>query len=295
MNYDKIVYRPPIESNTLLLQVTSGCSHNSCAYCNMYKNIRFQKENLSKIEKDLQEASKLHKDDSRIYLLNGDPFILTAEELKSIAVLIKRYLPKCKTIAMYASIKSIKLKTIKELKELHNLGIDDLYIGLESGNDEVLLNINKGNTSKEALEELRKLDKAGIGYYCMIMTGIAGAGKGIRNAIDTANLLNKVNCKGIFPLSLILMPGTKLNSDCLLGKFKEATELERLVELKILIRHLNVNENTLFSSKHDSNFTQMSGKLPRDKEEFIKRIDIILENYDEITLKLEFDRNLRSL
>ncbi|NFT08761.1 MULTISPECIES: radical SAM protein [Clostridium] len=295
MNYDKIIYRPPIETNTLLLQVTSGCSHNSCAYCNMYKNIRFQKEDLDQIEKDLKEASKLHKDDLRIYLLNGDPFILTTEELKSIAILIKKHLPKCKTIAMYASIKSIKLKTIDELKDLHDLGIDDLYIGLESGNDEVLLNINKGNTSKEALDELTKLDKAGIGYYCMVMTGVAGTGKGIRNATDTAKLLNKVNSKGIFPLSLILMPGTKLNSDCLLGKFKEATELERLVELRTLIKNLNVNENTLFSSKHESNFTKMSGKLPRDKEEFIKRLDIILENYDEMRLKLEFNRNLRSL
>ncbi|MDR5587847.1 MULTISPECIES: radical SAM protein [Clostridium] len=295
MNYDKIIYRPPIESNTLLLQVTSGCSHNSCAYCNMYKNIKFQKEDLNQIEEDLKEASRLHKDDSRIYLLNGDPFILNTEELKNIAILIRKYLPKCKTIAMYASIKSIKLKTIDELKELRKLGINDLYIGLESGNDEVLLNINKGNASKDALEQLRKLDEAGIGYYCMVMTGVAGAGKGIRNATDTAKLLNKVNSKGIFPLSLILMSGTKLNSDCLLGKFKEATELERLVELRTLIKNLNVNENTLFSSKHESNFIQMSGKLPRDKEEFIKRLDIILENYDEMRLKFEFNRNLRSL
>ncbi|AOR23520.1 radical SAM protein [Clostridium taeniosporum] len=295
MNYNKIIYRPPIESNTLLLQVTLGCSHNSCAYCNMYKNIKFQKENLKKIERDLKEASKLHKYDSRIYLLNGDPFILTTKELKSIATLINKYLPKCKTIAMYASIKSIKSKTLDELKELHELGINDLYIGLESGNDEVLLNINKGNNSKEALNELKKLDEAGIEYYCMVMTGIAGFGKGIRNAIDTAELLSKVNSKGIFPLSLLLMPGTKLYSDYLIGKFKEATELERLLELKTLIKNLNVNENTLFSSKHETNFIQMSGKLPRDKKEFIKRLDIILENYDEMRLKLEFNRNSRSL
>ncbi|SMB93229.1 Radical SAM superfamily protein [Desulfonispora thiosulfatigenes DSM 11270] len=291
MHYDETIYRPPLEANTILLQVTSGCSHNNCTYCGMYKDIKFEMTSLAQIEEDLKELITLNTTIKRIYLLNGDPFSLSAERLKTIALLIKKYLPKCKTISMYASIKGIKTKTIEELRELKSLGIGDLYIGLESGNDEVLKNINKGTTAKETKAQMQRLNEVGIRFFSIIMYGVAGKDKGIANAIDTAKLLNEVKSKGIFPMSLTLVPGTKLHNDYLSGDFKEASELERLIELKTLIENLSLENSTVFSAQHPSNTVPLSGIMPRNKQDLIATLNKVIENTDEESLKSKFARN----
>lgn len=276
MKYDNNIYRPPSEAYTLLLQVTSGCSHNDCTYCSMYKDVNFKMESLEQIEKDLIEANKFHKDTKRIYLLNGDPFSLSADKLKSIAKLIRKYLPNCETISMYASVKNIKNKTLEELKELRALGINDLYIGVESGNDQALTNVNKGNTSKEAREELEKLNRASIDFISIILYGIAGHGKSIENAIDTAELLNSVRSKAIALMNLTLLPSSDLYKESIRGDFVEASEQEKLIEVKTLIENLELKDNTLFSSIHISNLELLNGILPRDKNTFIDKLNKVI-------------------
>lgn len=183
--------------------MTSGCSHNKCSYCSIYKNIPFKIESLEQIEKDLIEAKKTHINTERIYLLNGDPFSLSADRLKS-----------------------------KELKELRALGINDLYIGVETGLDESLKRINKGNTSKEAKEELQRLNEASIDFISIIMYGVAGRGKGTENALANANLLNSVRSKAIALMNLTLIPDTDLYEEAKRGDFIEASEKEKLIEEK---------------------------------------------------------------
>lgn len=252
MKYDQVIYRPPSEAYTLLLQVSSGCSHNKCSYCSMYKGTPFKMESLEQIEKDLIKAKKTHKNTPRIYLLNGDPFCLSANKLKSVAKLIHKHLPNCKTISMYASISNIKDKTMQELKELRSLGINDLYIGVETGFDESLKRINKGNTSKEASTQLQRLNEASIDFISIIMYGVAGKGRGIENALATAHLLNSVQSKAIALMNLTLIPGTDLYEEGKRGDFVEASEKEKLIEEKTLIQNLNVKDDTLFSSIHIS-------------------------------------------
>lgn len=276
MKYDEMIYRPPSEAYTLLLQVTSGCSHNKCSYCNMYKNINFKTESLEQIEKDLIEAKKTHKYTKKIYLLNGDPFSLSANKLKSIAKLIRKHLPNCETISMYASINNIQNKSMEELKELQALGINDLYIGVETGYDESLKHINKGNTSKEAVEQLQRLNEASIDFISIIMYGVAGKNKGIENALATAKLLNSVKSKAIALMNLTLIPGTDLYEEALRGDFIEASEKEKLIEEKTLIENLNLKDDTLFSSIHMSNIESLNGFLPRDKDSFIKRLNKVI-------------------
>ncbi|TYR78704.1 radical SAM protein [Priestia megaterium] len=280
MKYDEKIYRPPLEANTLLLQVTSGCSNNNCTYCNMYKDVNFKTETLDQIEKDLLEARGYYPDAKRIYLLNGDPFILSAKRLKDIAKLVKKHLPECETITMYASIQSIALKTMEELKELKAAGINDLYIGLESGNDEVLDHVKKGYTANEAKKQLQRLNEAGIEFFSIIMYGIAGKGKGISNAVDTAALLSEVKSKSIFPMSTTLIPGTELHMEYLRGEFEEATEMERIIELKALIENLNVKDDTIISTLHASNSLTISGILPRDKKTFVDGLNDFIKNTD---------------
>ena len=273
MKYDNNIYRPPSEAYTPLLQVTSGCSHNQCTYCNMYKEVPFKTESLEQIEKDLIEAKKTHQDTKKIYLLNGDPFSLSTDRLKSIAKLIQKHLPNCKTISMYSSVKSIKNKTMEDLKELRSLGINDLYIGVETGYDPSLEHVNKGNTSKEAKEELQRLNQASIDFISIIMYGIAGKDKGVENALATAELLNSVRSKAIALMNLTLIPGTDLYREALAGEFIEASQEEKLVEIKTLIENLDLKDQTLFSSIHISNIEPLNGYLPRDKEFFLKRLE----------------------
>ncbi len=276
MKYDNIIYRPPSEANTLLLQVTSGCSHNKCSYCSMYRDIPFKTESLEQIEKDLIKAKVFHKNTKRIYLLNGDPFTLNADKLKSIAQLIHTHLPNCETISMYSSIKSIKNKSLQELKELRSLGINDLYIGIETGCDESLEYINKGNNSREAIKELKRLNDASIDFISIIMYGIAGYDKGVENAIATAKLLNSVRSKAIALMNLTLIPGTELYEETIKGNFVQASEQEKLIEIKTLIEHLHLKDETLFSSIHISNLAPLNGILPRDKELFIDRLNRVI-------------------
>ena len=156
MHYDEKIYRPPQEANTLLLQVTSGCSHNECIYCSMYKGVKFKLSPIEEIKQDLKEFQMIYPQADRIHLLNGDPFCLSTGKLKEICNLILEYLPFVRTITMYTSIKNIMLKTLEELIELKELGINDLYIGLETGNEETLKDIKKGSTAQDALREMKK-------------------------------------------------------------------------------------------------------------------------------------------
>ena len=146
MKYTGQVYRPPFEANSLRLQVTVGCSHNKCTFCTMYQNTPFQVERMEQIEQDLREARQMYPLVRRIFLVNADPFVLSAEKLKAIARKINEILPEVETIAMYASVKNILDKTDEDLKELRALKINELNIGIESGMDEVMRHLNKGFT-----------------------------------------------------------------------------------------------------------------------------------------------------
>ena len=186
MHYTGTIYRPPFEARSLLLQVTTGCSHNRCSFCTMYRDEQFRIEPLEQIEEDLEEAREYVPGVTRVFLENGDPFALSADRLEQIAVKIHEYLPKVETIAMYASIKNVIGKTDEELKRLRTLGINELNIGVESGLDEALTYMNKGYTAEQAVYELKRLRAAGIDYGANIILGCAGAKLRHENAVATA-------------------------------------------------------------------------------------------------------------
>ena len=191
MHYTGTIYRPPFEARSLLLQVTTGCSHNRCSFCTMYRDEQFRIEPLEQIEEDLEEAGEYVPGVTRVFLENGDPFALSADRLEQIAVMIHEYLPKVETIAMYASIKNVIGKTDEELSRLRMLGINELNIGVESGLDEALTYMNKGYTAEQAVFELKRLRAAGIDHGANIILGCAGAKLRHENAVATAALLNE--------------------------------------------------------------------------------------------------------
>lgn len=280
MKYDEQIYRPPKEARSILLQVTSGCTHNKCKFCGMYRYTNFKMESLDQIEKDVVEMSMhpYYKNSKRVFLLNGNPFVLKTERLIDISKIIHKYLKNVEVITMYASIKDIEAKTDEELKILKDAGINDLYIGVESGNEEALKFINKGNTAKEAVEQMKRLDKFGYYYYAMILTGLMGKGedKAIENGKITGEMLTQVNPRGIFPMSVTLVPGTELWDMAQRDEYEEASEYDRLVELREIVRYTNPEKTALISSAHNSNTMFIKGILPDDRERLLSEIDEIL-------------------
>ena len=223
----------------------------------------------------------------RIFLVNGDAFVLKAEYLKNIALKIKEYFPECKTITMYASIQNIKAKTDEELKELKELGINDLYVGVESGVEEVITHINKGHTVQEAKEQLERLNKVGMTHRALLMLGVAGKGNGQQNAIETAKFLNETKPNLIWVGTLGVFEGTKMEQEVKEGTFVEATEIENLMELKTLLNNIEL-ENVPFYCVHTTNVIPVLGLLPRDRDQMLQKIDAGIKSLGEEALSTTF-------
>lgn len=272
MKYTGVTYRPPFEASSLLLQVTAGCSHNSCSFCTMYRNTPFHVESLEQIEKDLDEAKEYYPHAKRVFLENGDPFVLSAERLKKIAELIHQKLHQVETIAMYASINNIKTKSDEDLKVLRALGINELNIGVESGLDEALLVMQKGYSSEEALTQLLRLKEAGIDYGANVIFGSAGPNLRIENAIRTAELLNKTDPYLIFTGTIHADPGCPLYEQLQNGEFVENTIGEYLEEEEVFLQHLKV-DNCFYFGLHPSNIVKMAGQLGEDNTELLNAIE----------------------
>jgi radical SAM superfamily enzyme YgiQ (UPF0313 family) len=272
MNYTGPVFRPPFEANSLLLQVTVGCSHNACTFCTMYRDTCFQVAPMEQIEQDLQEAKKLYGSVRRIFLVNADPFVLSADRLKAIALKINEVFPEIETIAAYASVKNIIDKTDEELKELRALKINELNIGIESGLDDVLHHLNKGFTLEEARTQLQRLNKAGLDFSANIILGAAGEKNSLDHARASAKLLNEVKPYLIFLATLHVDAGSPLYEELKAGKFIENTLGGNLNEEIELLKLLNLN-NCVFFGLHTSNVVPVIGKLPLDKDNMLKLLE----------------------
>ena len=271
MNLSGMVYRPPYEANSLLLQVTLGCSHNKCTFCYMYPDVQFTICPMEQIEADIEEAAQVCPDVARVFLEHGDAFVLSADKLTQIAEAIHRKLPKVKTIAMYASIPNIRGKSDAELRLLRDAGIGDLDIGLESGLDEALALMNKGYTSDEALEQLLRLNAAGITYIANVILGCGGPDLCRENAEATARLLNAVQPNLLFVGTLHAEPGSRLYIGMQTGAFRECTFRQLLDEQEHFIECLEL-EDTYYFGSHPSNIVPMQAVLPLHKEEMLEEV-----------------------
>lgn len=282
MHYTGQVYRPPLEARTPLLEITVGCSHNKCSFCTMYNRTPFFIAPIEQVEADLREVASYFPDLDRIYLLNGDPFVLSTEKLVEVANLINHYLPNMKTITSYASFYNLKNKSAEDLKKLKALGYNELYIGVETAYEPALSYINKGCNLDEYYEGLGKLKEAGIDYHAILMLGIAGAGNSIENAKATAKFLNFYPPKSVFPMTTDVQPGSLLYQMREDGDFKEATIREGLCEQIALVENLDMPDDTLFSSGHAVNLFSISHRF-KNKDLILKKLHYALENTrDEI-------------
>ncbi len=292
MHFTGRTWRPPYEAYSIIIQATVGCTYNKCSFCNLYKDECFNMSPMTEFEEDLAEIKNYQPNARRVFLTGANPFAMSYENLKLRALTIRDYLIKCQSIAMFASIRDIKDKEVWQLKRLRAMGINGLSIGIESGDDETLILANKGYTSNDIIEQCRKLDEAGIEYYFVYMTGLAGKGNGINNAINTAKIINQLNPYFISIDSLTLFPGTTLFDMEKKGQFIPTGEKERLVELQMLIKSLQIRTHLLANTI--SNFYPLTGYLPYDKDKIVSKLQEVCGETNEDDM-IQYRTNLKSL
>ena len=289
MHYEGICIRPPSEAFSILLQVTLGCSHNKCSFCGTYKDKRFQIKDDKIILGDILFASKYMKQQDRVFLMDGDALIIPQKRLMWILDRIREHLPWVKRVGAYANAKSIRMKTLEQLIELrkNNLGI--LYLGVETGDDELLKKINKGTSAENLVNMGRKVKEAGIKLSVTVLLGIAGREGSLRHARATGKLLSAMDPNYVGALTLMLIPGTPMHEEFANGTLELPTEREFLMELREMIANTNLSRG-LFFSNHASNYLPVKARLPKGKQDALNLIDSALNG--EIGLKPEWMRAL---
>lgn len=271
MHYTGMTFRPPFESQSLILQVTAGCSHNACAFCSMYRDVPFAVSPLEEVEADLAEAAQFAPYAQRVFLANGDAFCLPADQLLDIALLVRRYLPRVRTIGGYASVRNVRNKSDAELAALARMGYANFNFGLESSLDDVLVHMNKGFTIAEAREQFGRLNAAGMPFNVNIVNAAAGPARVIEHAQANAAFLNEVQPTLVFVSPLHVDPGTPLYDEVAAGGFEECTLGQYLEEELELLRGLELDD-AVFYGLHMSNPIQVAGRLPHDKQEMIETL-----------------------
>ncbi len=289
MHYEGTCIRPPSEAYSILLQVTLGCSHNKCTFCGTYKDKRFQIKDDRIILSDILFASKYMRAQDRVFLMDGDALIIPQKRLMWILERIEEHLPWVKRVGAYANAKSIKMKTLEELKELKAHGLGILYLGVETGHDEILKKIRKGTTAQNLIQMGRKVREAGIKLSVTVLLGIGGRELSLEHARATGELLSQMDPNYVGALTLMLIPGTPLHKDYVEGKFELPSERELLLELREMLAHTNLTQG-LFMSNHASNYLPIKARLPRGKQEALDLIDRALRG--QIGLRPEWMRAL---
>lgn len=287
--YDYPLYRPPSEANSLIIQATLGCSHNKCSFCNMYKSKKFTIKTVENIKREIDCFRNAYTHAERIFLADGDALIIPIHDLKEILSYINAVFQECNRITLYGSPKSILRKSLEELLELKQLGLSMIYMGVESGSDEVLKDINKGVDSEDLIKAAKKVKEAGILLSVTVIAGIGGRGKSEIHAIKTGEIISKMAPDYLGVLTLMVEEGTDLFDRIKNKEFHFLSDKGILSETKLLIENINVTETVVFRCNHASNYISLRGNLPRDKGNLLNQI-IYYENTN--SLKQEEHRRL---
>jgi radical SAM superfamily enzyme YgiQ (UPF0313 family) len=289
MHYEGHIIRPPSEADSILLQVTVGCSHNKCTFCGAYKGERFKIKSDDIILEDIAYAARYMRRQNRLFLCDGDALIIPQKRLVPILKEIRRQLPWVNRVGVYANTKGIRMKTPEELKELRDLGLGIAYMGLETGDDETLKAVNKGAAAQTMIEMGRKIRAAGIKLSITVLLGIAGRERSQIHAEATGRVLSAIDPEYVGALSIMLIPGTPLHDDYEAGRFVLIEPPEMLAELRAMIAHTHLTDG-LFHANHASNYLPIRAKMPEDKSDTLALIDKALAG--KIRLKPEFLRAL---
>ena len=291
MPYVGAIYRPPSEARSFILQVTVGCSHNRCTFCSVYKDKKFQIKSLEEIAEDLKEAEPFAQHIRRVFLADGDALIIPQRKLVPIMEMVNKTFPNLERIGIYGNAKSILKKSVEDLKTLKDLKLGIVYIGLESGNDEILKKVKKGDTTANMIDAAARIHAAGITLSVTVILGLGGKEMSRVHAIDTGKVLSQMDPEFAAALSLMLVPPAPLCKEYEEGRFHLPGPFEMLEELALIIAHMDVT-HCFFSSNHASNYLPVQVWLPEGKEEILALIQEVIRRHDRNILRPEAYRGL---
>ncbi len=277
IKYDEPVFRPPGEARSAILQATLGCSWNKCAFCEMYTSKKFKARSFDELKPEIETLAKVYKGVKKIFLADGDAFVLSANKLIPILNEINNRFGKLQRISSYALPKDILSKSDNELKELRSLGLKLLYIGIETGDDKLLKLINKGETFNSTVDGILKAHEAGIDTSIMILNGLGGKKYAEQHALKSAEIINKINPKFLSTLTLSFPYGLDHFQKRFDGNYQQQTIVELFKELKMFIENIDV-ENVIYRSNHVSNNLILMGTLSKDKNKLIDLLNDAIQN-----------------
>ncbi len=291
MKYEGSIYRPPSEADSLILQVTIGCSHNKCTFCGSFKDKKFRVKSFEEVKEDVEEAKQYARYVRKVFIADGDALIIPQKRLVPIVELIRNAFPKLERIGVYGNTKSILKKSVDELKQLKELGIGIIYLGVESGDQVVLDKVCKGTLLDNTAEAAKRVKDAGIILSVTVLLGLGGIERSHIHAEETGKFLSRIDPDFAGALSVIVVPGTVLAEEIRKGEFKVPDPYQLLEELYIMIKNTNVT-HMFFASNHASNYLPVKAWLPDEKEKVLKAIEQVLNRRDPSQLRPEYLRAL---
>ena len=278
MRYVGDIYRPPSEAYSLLVQVTIGCSHNKCTFCNMFKEKQFKVRNPEEVLEDLAWARSHYSRVERIFLCDGDALCLANHKLIRILDYIRENFPECGRVTTYGRATDALRKTDEELRELREHGMTMVYLGAESGSARVLEMVNKGETREQLIQGVKRLENAGIKTSVTFISGLAGPDMWEEHAIETGKMIAEMNASYVSLLTLMLQPPAPMLEDYRSGKFKLLSPEEVLAKTCLMLKYAKPSKPCVFRSNHASNYVSLRGNLPADNENMIASLKRCMED-----------------
>lgn len=291
VKYEGDIYRPPSEAKSLILQATIGCSHNRCTFCGMYKRKKFRVREFEELEKEIIAVSQMMPRTRRIFLADGNALAIPFELLSRILQLLQDAFPKLERVSLYGNPQDLLEKSVEQLRELKNLKLGIIYLGIESGSAAVLKEIRKGVTPQQIAEGASRAKQAGVPLSITVINGLAGLEGTEEHAGETASLLNKIDPEYLGLLSLMTVPGTTTHRCFKEGLLTPLSPWELLKEIRMMVEGLSLT-NCVFRANHASNYLPIKAVLSRDKEQLLAELDQVIAKKAPGSLKSEYLRGL---
>ncbi len=289
MHYEGIIIRPPSEAESVLLQVTVGCSHNKCTFCGTYKGVRFRIKDDAVIDADIRYAARNLTFLRRVFITDGDALILPQKRLVWILTRIREEMPWIRRVGLYGNAKSILRKSRGELEELRGLGLGIIYLGLESGDPWVLKEVKKGVSPERLIEAGRRVRDSGLKLSVTALLGIAGRERSLQHARATGRALTAMDPNYVGVLTLMVLPNTEMGRQVAAGTFELISPLELMLELREMLVHTEMTRG-LFFANHASNYLPLKVRMPGDKIGALEQLDAALKG--KVSLRPEWLRAL---
>lgn len=290
MEYEGIVIRPPSEAESLILQVTLGCSHNKCTFCPTYKGRRFRIKDLEIIKSEIDEVAP-YGPFRKVFLADGDALIIPYPKLLGIMEYLNEKIKGLRRVGIYGNAKSILRKSVEDLRELKERKLGIIYLGVETGDQQLLQKVHKGVSYEQMVEAGRRVKEAGITLSVTVLLGLGGVEYSHQHALATARILSEIDPDFASALTLMVVPGTPLYEEMKAGHFRLPSPFQLIEELGIIIAHSNFTQ-CYFTSNHASNYLPIKARLPRDKEAVVNLIHRVVTSGDSSILRPEYLRGL---